>query len=438
MKNVTKRVDKRPFRCQIHLNRRNLFVVLCCIGLIWLGGASSLPGIQALSQNNSLPESVRWQQNEPPVNGRDANCLMCHSDPDFKGEFANGETLSLYVDNGEYTQSVHGPAGLECVACHTIISSYPHHVEQVTCTTCHDAEGQKVNGDYVALRVMLPYVDRREMTLEINEACSSCHEEEFDMAQDSAHVKAQMSGNRDAPVCVDCHGSHDITQPNAPRAKISHTCAKCHRAVYSTYRSSVHGAALEAESNPDVPTCVDCHGVHSVRGPRNPTFHNESIAICGDCHGDKALMEKYGLSTNIFDTYLDDFHGRTVNLFRLQNTGIASNKAVCFDCHGIHNIRSPEDPLSTVYPSNLQHTCQQCHKDATIQFPSAWLSHYLPTMEDTPVLYLVNAIYQILIPLTIGGFVAYIGLDAGKRWRDKRNIVLQALAEEDSDDYDFT
>ena len=149
-------------------------------------------------------------------------------------------------------------------------------------------------------------------------------------------------------------------------------------------------------------------------------------------------MEKYGLSTNIFDSYLNDFHGRTVNLFRRKNTGIASDKAVCFDCHGIHNIRSPKDPLSTVYPENLQHTCQQCHDDATIRFPSAWLGHYLPTMEATPVLYVVNTIYRILIPLTIGGFVVYIGLDASKRWRNKRNIVLQALAEEDLDDYDFT
>ncbi len=381
------------------------------------------------------------RQEGTAVSTADADCLMCHSNHNFIGVFADGEQISLYVDNDIYAQSVHGPAGLECVACHTDISEYPHHVEQITCLTCHETEegDGEMGGEYASLEVALPYNDRREMTLAINDACRSCHEEEFDMAVDSAHVKAQMSGNREAPLCVDCHGSHDITQPDVPRAKISHTCATCHRAVYSTYRSSVHGSALEIESNPDVPTCVDCHGVHSVQGPRNATFHNDSIAICGKCHADKALMEKYDISTDVFDTYLNDFHGRTVNLFRRQNSGIASNKAVCFDCHGIHNIRAPDDPLSTVYPDNLQHTCQQCHQDATIRFPQAWLSHFVPTWEQTPVLYLVNVIYKILIPLTIGGFVAYIGLDASKRWREKREIVRQAIAEaeEEYDDFDF-
>ncbi len=420
----------------MYRHRRKFLAALLFIGLsglLW----SQPGGTGRLDQVWAAP----LQQEGTAVSSGDADCLMCHSNHNFIGTFADGEQISLYVDNNIYAQSVHGPAGLECVACHTDISEYPHHVEQITCLTCHETEegDGEMGGEYVSLEVALPYNDRREMTLAINDACRSCHEEEFDMAVDSAHVKAQMSGNREAPLCVDCHGSHEITQPDAPRAKISHTCATCHRAVYSTYRSSVHGAALEIESNPDVPTCVDCHGVHSVRGPRNATFHNDSIAICGKCHGDEALMEKYDISTAVFDTYLNDFHGRTVNLFRRQNTGIASNKAVCFDCHGIHNIRAPDDPLSTVYPDNLQHTCQQCHQDATIRFPQAWLSHFVPTLEQTPALYLVNAIYKILIPLTIGGFVAYIGLDAGKRWREKREIVKQAMAEaeEEYDDFDF-
>lgn len=369
----------------------------------------------------------------------DTNCLMCHSDPDFKGTFRNGELISLYVDNGEYEQSVHGPAGLECLACHTSISRYPHHEEeQVTCVACHGEAVSKGNITYATLRVQLPYADRREMTLTINEACRSCHEREFEVAGDSAHVRVLRGGNREAPVCVDCHGSHDITPPEEPRAKISHTCGKCHRAVYSTYRTSIHGSALDQESNPDVPTCVDCHGVHSVRGPRDAAFRNDSIAICGECHANKALMDKYGISTSVFQTYLDDFHGRTVDLFRRQHLGIPSNKAVCFDCHGIHNIRRVDDPLSTVYPTNLQHTCQQCHTDANIRFPRAWLGHYIPTLEETPALYVVNLAYRILIPLVIGGFLLYIGLDARRRWLDRRQMVRQALAEVELDEYDFT
>ena len=139
----------------------------------------------------------------------------------------------------------------------------------------------------------------------------------------------------------------------------------------------------------------------------------------------------------MLQNYLNDFHGRTVNLFR-EKGGLSSNKAVCFDCHGIHNIRRPDDPLSSVYPDNLQKTCQQCHEDASIRFPQAWLSHYTPSWEQTPVLYAVNIIYKmILIPGTLGGFAIYIGLDARKRWGDKaqRKARVKAMAEEELDDF---
>ncbi|MEW6401400.1 MAG: cytochrome c3 family protein [Chloroflexota bacterium] len=367
------------------------------------------------------------------------NCLMCHSNPQFVGILENGQEVSLFVDKDHYGASVHGKKGLECVACHTNITAYPHgEVEQVTCLECHPAEGGNMQTKFATMRVKLPYADNRALGLPINEFCRPCHEKEFDSTTDSAHVKVLNSGNTEAPVCIDCHGSHDITPPDEPRSRISQTCAVCHEAVYSSYRGSVHGAALEQESNPDVPTCIDCHGVHSVRGPRDPSFRGDSIVICGRCHNDKELMEKYHISTDVFNSYLNDFHGRTVNLFR-EKGGLSSNKAVCFDCHGIHNIRPADDPLSSVYPDNLQQTCQQCHEEASIRFPQAWLSHYSPSWEQTPVLYAVNVVYQTLIPATLGGFMLYIGLDARKRWTDKRryHARIKALVDEELDEDGF-
>lgn len=363
-----------------------------------------------------------------------ANCLMCHADPDFTGNLPDGETVSLHVDPGTYYRSVHADAGLECLACHANQKDYPHRSSQLTCLECHAELGGDPQTTYQPLSVMLAYADSRAITIEANESCRACHAEKFEEAVDSAHARVLAGGNREAPLCVDCHGSHDITPPDEPRARISQTCAKCHQAVYTTYRTSIHGMALETESNPDVPTCVDCHGVHSVRGPRDPAFRNDTIAICGGCHGDKARMDKYGISTEVFETYLDDFHGRTVNFFRRETTNIASNKATCFDCHGIHNIRSPEDPLSTVYPTNLQRTCQQCHADATIAFPQAWLSHYSPTWERTPVLFIVNTFYQIMIPTLILGFVGYIGLDARRRIVHHHQSHNTSTDEEEYDD----
>ncbi len=374
--------------------------------------------------------------------GSDDDCLMCHADPEFVGSFQDGELISLYVDSEKYEHSIHGPAGLNCAACHVNLASYPHHDNQQICTACHpeQGEGAGTRTEYTPLHAELPFADRREMVLSINESCRSCHAHEFEVAVDCAHVRVLEGGNRDAPVCVDCHGGHEIVRLSSrPRDEVALMCGACHKAVYSTYRTSVHGAALEAESNPDVPTCVECHGVHSVRGPRDSPYRNESIAICGECHANQALMRKYGISTDVFNTYLDDFHGRTVNLFRRQSDATESHKAVCFDCHGIHNIRRPDDSLSTVYPTNLQHTCQQCHGDASVKFPTAWLSHYLPTWEDTPALLVVNWAYRILIPVVIGGMLAYIGLDINRRRLDKRRSKqrLLALAEKGLEEYEF-
>ncbi len=362
-----------------------------------------------------------------------ASCLMCHADPDFSGVFENGETLSLYVDPAMYYRSIHSDAGLECLACHTDQRDYPHRdTRQVTCTTCHRSLEGDENTVYQPLTSLeLPYPDRRSFTLKANEGCRTCHEENFEESVDSAHARVLAGGNPDAPVCVDCHGSHDITPPDQPRARISETCASCHLSVYTTYKTSVHGEALSEQSNPDVPTCVDCHGVHNISGPRDPNFRNNSILICGNCHADEERMAKYGISTAVFETYLDDFHGRTVNFFRRERENYPSNKATCFDCHGIHNIRRSEDPLSTVYPDNLQSTCQQCHPDAGITFPQAWLSHYIPSWESTPGLYAVNLAYQVMVPGVVGFFLVYIALDARKRFDIRlRKPRRSAAAEE--------
>jgi hypothetical protein len=51
-----------------------------------------------------------------------------------------------------------------------------------------------------------------------------------------------------------------------------------------------------------------------------------------------------------------------------------------------------------------------------------------------PVLFGVTLFYQLVIPGTLGFFAVYIGLDARKRWAEKRDLILQALEEDEVDD----
>jgi len=355
-------------------------------------------------------------------------CYSCHVDSNLTGSFDDGDTIFLSVDSLEFQQSIHGRNNLICEDCHQETIQIPHRESsQINCPTCHIEDVATKPYDFSFLLIELPYSNRREMTLALNNNCLPCHEDEFALTADSIHGEILSAGNVFAPLCVDCHGSHDVSDPNQPRNKISKTCGSCHKAVFSTYQISVHSKALEEDSNLDVPTCVDCHGVHSVLGPRDLDFRNSSVMICGDCHSKPKIMEKYGISTDVLETYIEDFHGRTVNLFRIQQEGNPSNKAVCYDCHGIHNILPADNPQSQVYPENLQYTCGRCHEDANITFPEAWLSHFSPDLESTPALYYVNTIYPLLIAGTLGGMGLYIILDARKRlterWSKKKPKV---------------
>jgi predicted CXXCH cytochrome family protein len=221
----------------------------------------------------------------------------------------------------------------------------------------------------------------------------------------------------DAATCVDCHGSHDVQVPNEPRDRISLTCGQCHGSIFTEYRASVHGEALFEEQNDDVPTCIDCHGVHDISNPTATSFRVRSPELCATCHADEELMERYDISTNVFDSYLSDFHGSTVALFDQEDPDAVTNKAVCYDCHGVHNITPADDSKSQVAKENLLATCRQCHPGATDDFPDAWVGHFQPTFEDNPALTLVDLFYKIIIPATIGGFVLLVGTDIFGRVR---------------------
>jgi predicted CXXCH cytochrome family protein len=186
------------------------------------------------------------------------------------------------------------------------------------------------------------------------------------------------------------------------------------------YKESVHGQALLQESNLDVPACTDCHGKHSISDPRTALFRADSPDLCSSCHSNAQLMKKYGISTNVTTSYLNDFHGATVRLEKDRDPNITSYKAVCYDCHGIHDIKKTDDPASNVVKTNLVKTCQKCHPTADDNFPAAWTSHYQPNLQKWPLVYFVNLFYSIVIPVTICGMLAFIGLDVLHTIRKRR------------------
>jgi predicted CXXCH cytochrome family protein len=297
-----------------------------------------------------------------------------------------------------FDASVHGEEKKACIDCHTNITAFPH----------PDFKAQNL----------------REVTLSLYTACKQCHEDQYNKILDSVHQKALASGNNNAAVCTDCHNPHQqtrITDPQtgqilpAARQHIPQVCARCHSAIYDQYKNSVHGTAL-TEGNPDVPTCIDCHGVHNIQNPTTASFRNSTPFLCAKCHTNAEIMDKYGISTQVLNTYVADFHGTTVKLFDETYPDQPTNKPVCTDCHGIHNIVKVDDPKAGIaLRENLLAKCQRCHPDATANFSSAWMSHYIPSPKEYPIVYYVNLFYKFFIPTVLGGMALFVLTDIYRR-----------------------
>ncbi len=380
---------RHPVGANCDLLRHFLIGLVMAALLLVAGLALAMPTAAAPQSQAASPTPMS------PMSIGDDYCLGCHGLPGQSLTLDNGDTLDLFVDPLAHAGSIHGQKGYACVQCHTTVGEFPHPAFSAA--------------------------DLRDVTLQLNQVCARCHAGEAESVKDSVHQAAQARGEREAAVCTDCHTAHNVQQLTDPvthallpeaRQWIPQTCAQCHNTIYEKYLTSVHGEALVGEGNPDVPTCIDCHGVHSIEDPTTAAFRLKSPNICARCHTDPQRMGKYNISTQVLSTYVSDFHGTTVVMFEKESPDAETNKPVCYDCHGVHDITRPDDPQKGLQvKENLLKRCQVCHPDATADFPTAWLSHYIPSPEKYPVVYYVNLFYKFFIPGVLGGMAVLVALD---------------------------
>lgn len=110
-------------------------------------------------------------------------------------------------------------------------------------------------------------------------------------------------------------------------------------------------------------------------------------------------------------TYLSDFHGVTLGFYKREKEELyrpGKPIAVCTDCHGTHNISKTVGADATIIKANLVKRCQKCHKGANENFPSTWLSHYEPNVNKASLVFIVNEIYKIFMPVLIIGLLLQI------------------------------
>lgn len=200
-----------------------------------------------------------------------------------------------------------------------------------------------------------------------DETCVGCHRGHFrPQLQAPALAQPQSIHGQNDVTCTSCHGGRgDVASASAhdaaagfiakpPRAEIAGVCLECHDEDDAAgYPDSGHARAVAAGSL-EAPTCVDCHGAHSIGVPGGSGVAMDPVATCGSCHGDSETMAESELPTDQEAQYRQSVHG--------QAWAAGSEDApTCIACHDPHAFRSATDAVDA---------CGRCHEDLLEAFAS--------------------------------------------------------------------
>lgn len=203
----------------------------------------------------SNPKSGTYPSNLPRT------CGNCHGDAKLAKQYGLSEVYSQYID------SIHGFAltkdGLLVAA---------------SCSSCHGSHK------------ILHSKDEGSRTARANipATCGGCHAGSQRAYMAGIHGQAIEMGNNKAPVCTDCHTTHEISSARGMswRMKTTATCGGCHSGEEATYRDTFH-AQVSALGYVETARCWDCHGEHEILPATNPKSAVSKAnlqATCGKCH----------------------------------------------------------------------------------------------------------------------------------------------------------
>jgi len=376
-----------------------------------------------------------------------ALCLGCHQDESLKKQDDRGKSISLFVPEAGFKNSVHGK--LSCSDCHTRIRDDKHAEggkkaadRAVKCGACHkEAEKEYQQGLHSKMIMkgmeraaycnechgkhdILPSKNPKSMTnvSNIEKTCSRCHsnvefvkQHALGAAIPKDEFKKSVHGKTGEMTCTSCHGSHSVKSLIDPkstifRSNIPQTCGACHPDITKQFVDSVHGV-LAARGRADSPTCTTCHGIHGIKAKVDPDspVNEKRIALttCPQCHSAERISKEYKLVSTAVQSYYDSFHG-------LSYRGGDTYSANCASCHGVHDIRPSSDPQSMIHKNNLQKTCGVCHPGASENFAKGKMHSVASVTGEEfgeKVVGWVRVVYILLIVAVIGGLTFFNFMD---------------------------
>jgi hypothetical protein len=171
--------------------------------------------------------------------------------------------------------------------------------------------------------------------------------------------------------CADCHRGYEAGYPHQVANRVV-PCQTCHEQEGHDWAASIHAAIAAATG--DAPTCVRCHGSHTVYGVadrRSPTHPLNVAALCGSCHADPRITGTYFATVDKTTARTAVAHfAKTVHGNALTRDGLIVS-ATCNDCHRAHKVLPADSAESSVSRHNIPATCGACHAGVTAAYDSS-------------------------------------------------------------------
>lgn len=184
-----------------------------------------------------------WWRAEDPLPVEKTNCVRCH--------LTAGRELTTPLR--DFARSVHDLAGLSCHDCHGG-------------NTHRDATAHEPEHGFIGTKLSAHM-----------QACAECHTKEAgDFRKGPHYWDLSKSINRGYPVCVDCHGNHDVGKPPADFALVN-VCTDCHKQFAATMPAT---AAVVEENDRLWETLRKVHAKNSKAADPTPdAFRREVNAV---------------------------------------------------------------------------------------------------------------------------------------------------------------
>ncbi len=194
-------------------------------------------------------------------------CARCHADVSYMRKYNPNLPVDQHL---KYLSSEHGKRN----------STGDKNV--AVCSSCHGAHGIRSKKD----------PQSPVYPTNIPGTCAVCHSDtkvvgkynipvtqHWEYAQ-SVHGQALLiRGDRAAPHCASCHGSHEAAKPGT--TAVGNVCAQCHSLTRDLFAKSPHKKAHEEMG---LPECEVCHGNHLIAKPSDAMLGTDAKAVCSGCH----------------------------------------------------------------------------------------------------------------------------------------------------------